>query len=277
LKQDERYVQRIKNPTRPDVIQLDKNYVPLIVNLLMQQSSYDLEHERWKSIFTSSDESKKFDTMKWFLTALTKYFLKKQEVWGYVNPKEDNRLEAVLFWEPPENSETSLTWLLNKNRLAGFFKMGPGAYGHLVDKFTESKKLRQENKISPKAGVIHYFAVYNKLADNNLRGTAIQLLESVIEYFEGPTYAFIFRDEKAEKFLEEVGFKRISSDEKSDLMLMERTQSGKYYDINKPVNNNNKPEITSETKQEFKPEIKPETKPEYKPEQKSEKIEIEQK
>jgi hypothetical protein len=226
---DERDVQRIIHPVSENVIRLDKCHVQMITNLLCQpKNAFGPENPFWDAVFPNQKETnpeKRLDEMKWFVTALTEYWLKKQEIWGYVDRTEDNRLYAVSFLEPEENSEASLSWLLFKERAKGFFKMGPSAYGHLVDKFNEAKEIRKHNP-SSNSNVIHYFAINNTLPESEAENAATNLLNACCEYSREPTFAIIYKSNPAFSCFERSGFSQVDS--KGDLLVMKRDGPGKY-------------------------------------------------
>jgi len=211
------------------VIRLEKCHVPVIVNLLVQpRNPFGPENPRWKAVFGDAEATEKhIDSMKWFVTALTNYWIKKQEIWGFVNRNLDNRLEAVVFWEPPEHQEASIRWLLMKERAKGFFKMGPRAYGHLVDKFNAAKNLRHKHTPNEKgASVIHYFAINNDLLDHEAEVAAMELVRAVSDYSSEPTYAILSDINSASQFLEQAGFERLFQEE--DLTAWQHKSPGKY-------------------------------------------------
>jgi len=227
---DERDVQRIIHPMSENVIRLDKCHIQMITNLLCQpKNAFGPENPIWEAVFPNNPKEtnpeKRLDEMKWFVMALTEYWLKKQEIWGCVDRMEANRLHAVSFLEPEENSEASLGWLLFKERAKGFFKMGPSAYGHLVDKFNEAKEIRK-NTPSSNANVIHYFALNNSLPGFEGESAAMNLLNACCEYSRAPTFAIIYKTNPAVPCFERSGF--YQADSKGDLLVMKKDGPGKY-------------------------------------------------
>jgi hypothetical protein len=227
-RKDVRYYQKVLHPADPNIVPLEKGHIPMIAVLLIQDHNvFDINNPRWNAVFGDHETAKKIEAMKWFVTTLVTYWIKKQEIWGYISREGDNRLEAVVFWEPPENHEASLGWLMKKDRLKGTFKIGPMAYGHLVDKFKEAKELRHKHA-DKHAGVIHYLSINNQLPEDRANTAMAELLKSIVEYQSDPTYAVVYQDEQAIKYLKDVGMTPVPDVSKEGLTLMYRETPGKY-------------------------------------------------
>jgi hypothetical protein len=232
------------HPINENVIRLEKCHVPAIVNLMQPHNT---ETPRAKSIFgENAGKDKNTESMRWILTELTEYWLKKQEIWGYVDRNNDNRLEACVFWEPPENGESSLRWLLMKDSAKGFFKMGPKAYYHLIDKFQSAQELTSKEVENRKAiGIIHYFCLDQENFDEKkMENISEDLLFAVCEYVSTPTLAVLHKDDTVDtaitkKFFEKTGFLETHENQKQKdkggLIVMKREKPGRFaYKMTKP-------------------------------------------
>jgi len=177
--------------------------------------------------------------MRWIVTDLTEYWLKKQEIWGCVNRQNDNKLEAVAFWEPPENDESSLRWLLMKDSAKGYFKFGMKSYGILVDKFKASKDIISKEIPNRKAAsVIHYFAVDQNLSDQNIERASADLLYAICEFVSVPTVAILYKDYDLmqhaylKKYFEKAGFHesnfKLKEKQNENIAVMVHEQPGRY-------------------------------------------------
>lgn len=232
---DEREVQRIIHPTHDSVIKLQKAHIPLIVNLLTQpRNPFGPEHPRWRAIFSENPEDasmsspnfqKHLDDMKVFVTSMTEYWMKKQEVWGYIDRNDCNRLVAVCFLEPSENHEASLRWLLLKERAKAFFKRSSLPYNHLVDMFNQSKAIRKENS-EPTSNCIHQFAVNLSMPEDETFSCGQELLQSCCDYSWEHTFAFLYDSNPARPCFEKFGFTVIQS--KDSLLVLKKAGPGRF-------------------------------------------------
>lgn len=222
---DEKYYRRIINNADPNAILLHKCYLDSAANLLVQpNNTFGHGGPLWRHAVDEGgdheDHEKKKAYLEEFALKFTKRFMKKQEVWGYVDPEDDNRLLAVMLWEPAENRRPSIDRMLFSSRAKGSMKLGMSNYSSFQKALKEPIKLRKKLEVPKNVGVIHLFNMNQSLSEEKKREIAAVFLSAILDIYSDESYAVLSRNNQAIEYLKHYGFTELPNSESDELIAM---------------------------------------------------------
>eukprot|EP01101_Sappina_pedata_P008234 TRINITY_DN451_c0_g3_i2.p1 TRINITY_DN451_c0_g3~~TRINITY_DN451_c0_g3_i2.p1 ORF type:complete len:723 (+),score=173.90 TRINITY_DN451_c0_g3_i2:320-2170(+) len=213
-KGDEKYYRRVLNKADPRAVLLEKCHLNMVANILTQPNNlFGVGSPVWNQTFESQtgngekDLEKNKEYMLWFAKIYIKHFMKKQEVWGFVDNEDDNRLVGVLLWEPIENKLPKLDSILLKKKASGSMKFGISNYKNFSEALKLPKRLRKKVITDAKtAGVVHCLCMNQSLPASQMKSEAKLLTSAVLDINTEASYAFIHKGSTSVKYLTNYGF-----------------------------------------------------------------------